>query len=143
MAQTRDSISWLVYSTPDWGARSGGPPSKTTAAPGLSSGAVLPLGTYTVKSEAKVETTLLDTKTVSFTVAEPGAPTPTETVSEPQTQAVSAPPTSRTPAKVATQEGAAVVTPEGKPTTYTPLGITTVMLALTAVFGILVLRRRN
>ncbi len=108
--------------------------------------ATLAPGTYTVKSEAKLleGMALLDTKTVSFTVAEPGAPTPpTPAVSEPQTQAVSAPPTSWNPAKVTTQGGAAVVTPEGKPTTYTPLGITTVMLALTAVSGIIVMRRKG
>jgi hypothetical protein len=98
-----------------------------------------------VKSEAKIAEGLapLDTKTTSFTVAEPGAAAPTQTVSEAPTQAVSAPPTSRSPAKVTTQGGAAVVTPEGKPTTYTPLGITTVMLALTAVSGIIVMRRKG
>jgi uncharacterized protein (DUF2345 family) len=105
--------------------------------------AALTPGTYTVKSEAKLleGMALLDTKTASFTVTELSATAPPTTA--PPTQAVSAPPTSRTPAKVTTQGGAAVVTPEGKPTTYTPLGITTVMLALTAVFGILVMRRRN
>ena len=94
------------------------------------------LGTYTVKSDAKVGTTLLDTKTVSFTLAEPSA-------AAPPTRAVSAPPTSRTPAKVTTLGGAAVVTPEGKPTTYTPLNIMSVMLALAVVSGIIVMRRRN
>jgi methionine-rich copper-binding protein CopC len=105
--------------------------------------AALAPGTYTVKSNAKIADgmALLDTKTVSFTLSEPSASAPPTTV--PPTQAVSAPPTSWSPAKVTTQGGAAVVTPEGKPTTYTPLGITTVMLALTAVFGILVMRRKG
>jgi hypothetical protein len=103
--------------------------------------ATLAPGTYTVTSDAKVGTTLLDTKTASFTVAEPSAAAPPTTA--PPTQAVSAPQTSRTPAKVTTQGGAAVVTPEGKPTTYTPLSVTTIMVALAAVFGILVMRRKG
>jgi len=79
---------------------------------------------------------LLDTKTASFTLSEPS-------VAAPPTQAVSAPPTSWNPAKVTTQGGVVVVTPGAKPTTYTPLSITTAVLALTAVFGIFVMRRKD
>jgi hypothetical protein len=98
-----------------------------------------------VKSEAKIleGMALLDTKTTSFTVAEPGAAAPTQTVSEAPTQVATEEPTSWNPAKVTTQGGVAVVTPGAKPTTYTPLSITTAVLALTAVFGILVIRRRS
>ena len=149
MAQTGDSISWLVYSTPQWGARSGGPLLQTTAAPGLSSGAVLPLGTYTVKSEARIAEgmALLDTKTVSFTAGGPSTPAPTPTVSEAPTQvatevptqAVSGAPTA--PMIVVTTEESPV-TP-GATATRAPLSIMSVMLALAAVSGILVLKRRN
>jgi len=76
--QVIPSHGWCIprrTGVPGWAVHS----SKTTAAPGLSSGAVLPLGTYTVKSEAKIAEgmALLDTKTVSFTVGGPSTPAPT------------------------------------------------------------------
>jgi len=107
----------------------------------------LPAGTYTVKSDAKFRTTHLDTKTTSFTVVEPGAAAPTPTVSEAPTQvaievptqAVSGAPTA--PMTVVTTEESPA-TP-GTIATRAPLSAITIMLALAAVSGILMQRRRN
>ena len=149
MAQTGDSISWLVYSTPDRGARSGGPLLQTTAAPGLSSGAVLPLGTYTVKSEAKIAEgmALLDTKTVSFTADGSSTPAQTPAVSEAPTQVATGAPTQAV-SEVPTAPMTVVTTEESPVTpgaiaTRAPLSAITIMLALAAVSGILVLRRKG
>jgi methionine-rich copper-binding protein CopC len=109
--------------------------------------AALAPGTYTVTSDVKVGTTLIDTKTISFTVAEPGATAPTQTVTEAPTQAatevltqaVSEVPTA--PMTVVTTEEAPV-TPETI-ATRAPLSAVAVMLAFAAVSGILALRRRN
>jgi len=109
--------------------------------------ASLPSGTYTVKSDAKFGTTLLDTKTTSFTIGESGTPAPTPTVSEAPTQAATEAPTQSVsgaptaPMTVVTP-GESPVTP-GAIATRAPLSVTTIMLALAAVCGILVLRRRN
>jgi hypothetical protein len=101
--------------------------------------ASLPAGTYTVTSDAKFGTTLLDTKTASFTVGEPGAAVPTPTVSAAPTQAATGAPTA--PTTVVTQ-GESPVTP-GAIATRAPLSAITIMLALAAVSGILVLRRKG
>jgi hypothetical protein len=109
--------------------------------------ASLPAGTYTVNSEAKFGTTLLDTKTASFTVAEPGAAAPTPAVSEAPTQVVTEAPTQAmsvaptAPMTVVTTEESPVM--PGATATRAPLSAITIMLALAAVSGILVLRRRN
>jgi hypothetical protein len=113
--------------------------------------ASLPGGTYTVTSDAKVGTTLLDTKTASITIGEPGTPAPTQTVTEAPTlvptealtqavtQTVSEVPTA--PMTIVTTEESPV-TP-GTIATRAPLSILSVTLALAALSGILVLRRRN
>jgi len=101
--------------------------------------ASLPAGTYTVNSEAKFGTTLLDTKTASITIGESGTPAPTQTVSAAPTQAATGAPTA--PITVVTTEESPV-TP-GATATRAPLSAITIMLALAAVSGILVLRRRN
>jgi len=107
----------------------------------------LPAGTYTVNSEAKFGTTLLDTKTASITIGEPGAAAPTPTVSEAPTQAATEAPTQAVsgaptaPMTVVTTEESPVA--PGTIATRAPLSAITIMLALAAVCGILVLRRRN
>jgi len=90
--------------------------------------AELPLGTYTVKSDAKVGTTLLATKTSSFTVSTPSA------VQTPTASATKAPGT------IAPSGG--TVTPDMKKTTYTPLSIPIIVLALTVIVFISGMRRR-
>ena len=109
--------------------------------------ASLPAGTYTVNSEAKFGTTLLDTKTASITIGESGTPAPTQTVSEAPTQVATEAPTQAV-SEVPTAPMTVVTTEEspvapGAIATRAPLSIMSVMLALTAVSGILVQRRRN
>jgi len=104
--------------------------------PGAGSGAALAAGTCTVKSEAKMGTTLLDTKSTTFTIAEPTA-APAIAVS-----ATPAPGSQRTVAVPgATGTPAASGTPEAKPT-YAPLGAATIVTALGAVGFLFVMRRK-
>ena len=146
--QVIPSHGWCI---PRWTGVPGraAPPSKTTAAPGLSSGSVLPLGTYTAMSEAKIAEgmALLDTKTVSFTADGSSTPAQTPAVSEAPTQVATGAPTQAV--SVAPTAPMIVVTTEESPVTpgaiatRSSLSAITIMLALTAVSGILVLRRRN
>jgi hypothetical protein len=114
-------------------------------------GTTLPVGTYTVKSEARFGTTLLDSKTVSITIGEPGTPAPTQTVSETPTQVATEAPTqapTQAVSEVPTAPTMAVTTEESPVTpgtiaTRAPLSAITIMLALAGVSGILVLRRKN
>jgi hypothetical protein len=109
----------------------------------------LPLCTYTVITEARIAKgmALLDTKTVSFTVGGPSTPAPTPTMSEAPTQVATEVPTQAVsevptaPTMVVTT-GEVPVTP-GTIATRAPLSIMSVMLALAAVSGILVLRRKG
>ncbi len=94
---------------------------KTSLAP-------LSLGTYTVKSEAKVGTKLLATKTSSFTVTTPSAS---------QTPAAS---NTKAPGNIPPSGGK--VTPGTETTTYTPLSIPIIVLALTVIVCISGMRRR-
>ena len=99
--------------------------------PGLRLWGNMAPGTYTVKSEAKIGTTLLDTSTTTFTVAEPPA-APTPAVSAPPSPGaqatVAVPETTASPGAVGTPAAAASGTPVAKPT-YAPLSATTIMLA--------------
>jgi hypothetical protein len=106
-------------------------------------------GTYTVMSEAKIVEgmALLDSKTASFTVVEPGAAAPTPTVSEAPTQVATEVPTQAI-SEVPTAPMTVVTTEEspgtpGTVATRAPVGFATIMLALAAVSGILVLRRKG
>ena len=90
-------------------------------------------GTYTVTSSMfDSKGTVLDTKSTTFTLSEPRA-------AAPPTQAVS-----KTPTALMTivSPGESPVTP-GAIATRAPLSIMSVMLALAAVCGILVLRRKG
>ena len=90
--------------------------------------AALTPGTYTVKSDAKVGTTLLASKSSSFTVSTPSAvQTPTAS-------------TTKAPGTIAPSGG--TVTPDMKKTTYTPLSIPIIVLALTVIVFISGMRRR-
>jgi hypothetical protein len=90
--------------------------------------ATLTPGTYTVKSDAKVGTTLLASKSSSFTVSTPSA--------------VQTPTASKTNAPGTIAPSGGTVTPETKTTTYTPLSITIIILALTVIVCISGMRRR-
>jgi len=89
---------------------------------------VLPPNTYTVKSDAKVGTTLLASKSSSFTVSTPSA--------------VQTPTASKTKATGTTAPSGGTVIPETKTTTYTPLSIPIIVLALTVIVCIFSMRRR-
>jgi len=90
--------------------------------------AALTPGTYTVKSDAKVGTTLLATKNSSFTVSTPSA--------------VQIPTASKTKAPGTIAPSGGTVTPDMKKTTYTPLSIPIIVLALTVIVCISGMRRR-
>jgi len=98
-------------------------------------------GTYTVTSKVfDSKETVLDTKTTTFTLSESAAAAPpTQTVSKVPTQVVSGAPTA--PMTVVKTEESPV-TP-GATATRAPLSAITIMLALAAVCGILVLRRKG
>ena len=110
--------------------------------------AALSPGTYTVDSNVfDSKGTVLDTKTVSFTVGGPSTPAPTPAVSEAPTHVVTEAPT-QAMSEVPTAPMTVVKTEEaplapGAIATRAPLSAITIMLALAAVCGILVLRRKG